>query len=147
MLSAAVDGVDDGLRNRLFQQDIASRPKILAITVLTSIDQQTLVETGVSRTITDQVSSLADMAKTAGLDGVVASPQEAALLRGLLGAEALIVTPGVRPADAATDDQSRVATPATALEAGASYLVIGRPITAATDPVQAFDDIVRSINR
>ncbi|MEG0096584.1 MAG: orotidine 5'-phosphate decarboxylase / HUMPS family protein, partial [Raoultibacter sp.] len=93
------------------------------------MDQSSLAATGVSRSVTEQVSSLAGQAQQAGLSGVVASPQEAALLREMLGPEAFIVTPGVRPAGAASGDQSRIATPEQAFAAGASHIVIGRPIT------------------
>jgi orotidine-5'-phosphate decarboxylase len=95
----------------------------------------------------EQVEALALLAQQAGLDGVVASPQEAAALRRLLGEQAAIVTPGVRPAGASIDDQSRIATPARALADGASHLVIGRPITAAADPAAAFDAILNEIER
>lgn len=120
-------------------------PITLGITVLTSMNQATLAATGVTRTVPEQVADLADQAKRAGLSGVVASPQEAAQLRSLLGPDAFIVTPGVRPVGSAKDDQSRTATPKTALQAGASHLVIGRPITQADDPAAAFETIVSSM--
>lgn len=113
----------------------------LAITVLTSMNEETLAQTGVSRGIGEQVKALAACAQEAGLSGVVASPQEAAMLRELLGPDALIVTPGVRPVGAALGDQSRVATPKAAFDAGASHIVVGRPITQADDPAAAFDAI------
>lgn len=113
----------------------------LAITVLTSMDAETLASTGVTRDMADQVRQLASCAQEAGLSGVVASPQEASMLRELLGPDALIVTPGVRPAGADLGDQSRVATPKAAFDAGASHIVIGRPITQADDPVEAFERI------
>ena len=94
---------------------------------------------------TDQVKTLASCAAEAGLSGVVASPQEAAMLRELLGPDALIVTPGVRPAGADLGDQSRVVTPKAAFDAGASHIVIGRPITQAADPVAAFEAIVAEL--
>ena len=112
----------------------------LAITVLTSMDAATLAATGVTRELTDQVKTLASCAAEAGLSGVVASPQEAAMLRELLGPDALIVTPG-----ADLGDQSRVATPKAAFDAGASHIVIGRPITQAADPVAAFEAIVAEL--
>lgn len=117
----------------------------LAITVLTSMDAATLAATGVTRELTDQVKTLASCASEAGLSGVVASPQEAAMLRELLGPDALIVTPGVRPAGADLGDQSRVATPKAAFDAGASHIVVGRPITQAADPVAAFEAIVAEL--
>ena len=93
----------------------------------------------------EQVDRLARLAAANGIDGVVCSPQEAARMRELLGSDALIVTPGVRPAGAEIGDQSRVATPVAAIEAGASHLVIGRPITEADDPVAAFEAIVQEL--
>ncbi|MEG1623735.1 MAG: orotidine-5'-phosphate decarboxylase [Raoultibacter sp.] len=120
-------------------------PITLGITVLTSMDQASLAATGVSRSVTEQVSSLAGQAQQAGLSGVVASPQEAALLREMLGPEAFIVTPGVRPAGAASGDQSRIATPEQAFAAGASHIVIGRPITQAANPVEAFETITKGL--
>ena len=120
-------------------------PATLGITVLTSMNDSTLAEIGVSRGMADQVKLLAELAQTAGISGVVASPQEASALRELLGPDAYIVTPGVRPAGADLGDQSRVATPAAALSNGASHIVVGRPITQAADPAQAFEDIVSSI--
>lgn len=117
----------------------------LAITVLTSMNEETLAQTGVSRGVGEQVKALAACAQEAGLSGVVASPQEAAMLRELLGPDALIVTPGVRPVGAALGDQSRVATPKTAFDAGASHIVMGRPITQADDPAAAFDAIAADL--
>ncbi len=117
----------------------------LAITVLTSMDNETLAQTGVSRPMTEQVKTLAMCAQDAGLSGVVASPQEASMLRELLGPDALIVTPGVRPVGAALGDQSRVATPRQAFDAGASHIVVGRPITQAEDPAAAFDAIAAEL--
>ena len=120
-------------------------PMTLGITVLTSMDQATLEATGVQRPVAEQVLALAQQARTAGLTGVVASPMEAAMLREALGPDAAIVTPGVRPAGADVGDQKRIATPAAALGAGASHLVIGRPITQAEDPAAAFEAIVAEI--
>lgn len=117
----------------------------LAITVLTSMNEETLAQTGVSRGVGEQVKALAACAQEAGLSGVVASPQEAAMLRELLGPDALIVTPGVRPVGAALGDQSRVATPKTAFDAGASHIVVGRPITQADDPAAAFDAVAADL--
>ena len=117
----------------------------LAITVLTSMDEETLAQTGVNRPIVEQVKALAGCARTAGLSGVVASPQEAAMLRELLGPDAFIVTPGVRPVGADKGDQSRIATPKQAFDNGASHIVVGRPITKAADPVAAFDAIAAEL--
>lgn len=112
-------------------------PKILAITVLTSFDDETWQATGGQLPIADRVVQLAKLAKKSGVDGIVASPLEAKLIREICGEDFLIVTPGVRPSFAKTDDQKRIATPAKALQDGASHLVIGRPVTKASDPVKA----------
>ncbi len=121
ILQAAVDGRG------------SSDLKILCVTVLTNLDQAALVEMGYAGTVEDLVLQRALVAKAAGCDGVIASAQEAARLRAALGPDMQIVTPGIRPADAATNDQKRVMTPAQALQAGADYLVVGRPIVKATD--------------
>ncbi len=120
-------------------------PATLGITVLTSMNDAALAETGVSRAMADQVVVLAEQAKRAGISGVVASPQEASRLREILGPEAYIVTPGVRPAGSDRGDQSRVATPKQAFENGASHIVVGRPITQAADPAAAFEAIVADL--
>jgi orotidine-5'-phosphate decarboxylase len=117
----------------------------LAVTVLTSTDDAGLAEIGVARGSLQQVRLLADLARHAGVDGVVCSPWEAAEMRLLLGESALVVTPGVRPAWAEAGDQARIATPAAALSAGASHLVIGRPITAAPVPAQAATRILSEL--
>jgi orotidine-5'-phosphate decarboxylase len=121
------------------------RPKLIAVTVLTSMAQQDLADIGIDATPAEMVLRLATLARDSGLDGVVCSAQEAALLRKQCGAEFCLVTPGIRPAQASLDDQSRVMTPQAALQAGASYLVIGRPITQAADPLQALLDINKEI--
>ncbi len=113
------------------------RPLLLAVTILTSSDQQTLLEIGLQRPVDEMVVRLARLAREAGMDGVVASPREVPLIRQACGREFAIVTPGVRPAFAAQDDQKRIATPAVALAAGADYLVVGRPIARAADPQRA----------
>lgn len=120
-------------------------PVSLGITVLTSMSAEDLSATGVQRPVVDQVAELARQAKSAGLSGVVASPQEAAMLRQILGPEAYIVTPGVRPAGSSLGDQSRVATPKQAFENGASHIVIGRPITENENPAAAFDAIAKEL--
>lgn len=120
-------------------------PATLGITVLTSMSPEALAATGVARPLPEQVAALAGQAKEAGISGVVASPQEAAVLRELLGPDAYIVTPGVRPAGASLGDQSRVATPAKAFANGASHIVVGRPITEAADPVAAFEAIAAEL--
>jgi orotidine-5'-phosphate decarboxylase len=119
-----------------------ARPKVLAVTILTSLEIQDLEELGISATPLEAVVRLARLAQSAGLDGVVASAREISALRKACGPDFLIVTPGIRPASAATNDQARIATPASAIAAGADYLVVGRPITGAPDPVAAADAIV-----
>jgi len=118
------------------------RTRLLAITVLTSHDEGTLAGIGLAGPIAEAVPRLARLAAASGMDGVVASPQEVALIRAACGPDFLIVTPGIRPAGAARGDQARLATPAAALAAGADYLVVGRPITEAPDPAAAADAIV-----
>lgn len=120
-------------------------PKLIAVTLLTSMDQVDMGEIGLTGTPADTVLRLAGLAQDCGLDGVVCSAQEASALRQRCGSKFCLVTPGIRPADASLDDQSRVMTPAAALAAGSSYLVIGRPITRAADPLQALLDIHRDI--
>jgi orotidine-5'-phosphate decarboxylase len=115
---------------------------LLGVTVLTSVDQAALHETGVDSPIENQVLRLTQLGVDCGVGGVVASPLEIAPLRHVHGSKLQIVTPGIRPRDAATNDQKRTLTPAEALRAGADFLVIGRPITAAPDPRAALDQIV-----
>jgi len=110
------------------------RPWLIGVTVLTSMDAEELHTVGVADTPEQQVLRLAHLAREAGLDGVVASPQEVPLLRSALGPDFLLVTPGVRPAGAGADDQRRAATPGQAVADGADYLVVGRPLTRADDP-------------
>jgi orotidine-5'-phosphate decarboxylase len=116
-------------------------PRLLAVTVLTSMDTAALAETGVPSSPVEQVLRLARLAAECGIEGMVCSPAEAAALRSALP-KALLVTPGIRPAGADAGDQKRIATPQFALAAGASMLVIGRPITAATDPKMAAQAIL-----
>lgn len=122
-----------------------SNPVLIAVTVLTSMDQTALKQVGVTTSVQGQVLHLAGLTKEAGLDGVVCSAQEAALLRNALGPDFCLVTPGIRPANAGLDDQSRVVTPQDAMRNGAHYLVIGRPITAAADPLAALEAIAREL--
>jgi orotidine-5'-phosphate decarboxylase len=122
-----------------------SRPRVLAVTILTSSNEETLRGVGIDLPVSDMVVKLAKLAKKAGIDGVVSSPLEIPLIRSACGADFLIVTPGVRPAFASADDQKRVMTPAEAVKAGADYLVIGRPISAAPDPIKAAEAIMDEI--
>jgi orotidine-5'-phosphate decarboxylase len=122
------------------------KPKLIAVTLLTSMAQQDLAEIGIEATPADMVLRLAILARDSGLDGVVCSAQEAAMLRKHCGNEFCLVTPGIRPAHTGLDDQSRVMTPQAAMQAGSSYLVIGRPITQAENPLQALLDINRELD-
>ena len=122
------------------------RPLVIAVTVLTSMDNEGLAEIGVARPMLDQVVHLATLAQASGLDGVVASPQEVRAIRSACGSDFQIVTPGIRPAgQLGKDDQARTLTPAQAIAAGSSYLVIGRPITAASNPREAAESIAASL--
>lgn len=120
-------------------------PKLIAVTILTSMDEEQFGALNYKNTIAEQVIALAKLAKAAGMDGVVASPREAAGIREACGPDFLIVTPGVRPAGASLDDQSRVATPAGAFAGGSSHIVVGRPITKAADRKAAALAIVKEI--
>jgi len=150
MLQAAVEGVEDALNapkakgTLLERYKSDPRPLVLAVTMLTSMDQDDLVTQGIGRPMTQQVQALAQLARDCGLDGVICSPHEVAALRRQWP-EAVLVTPGVRPAGSSADDQSRVATPQQACQAGASYLVVGRPIMAAADPYTAFTSICEEL--
>ncbi len=139
MLTACREGAELSAEVR------GDRPNLVAITVLTSMDQQALGEIGIEAPVAEEADRLARLAQGSGIDGIVCSPREAAHMRELLGAEALIVTPGVRPAGADLGDQSRVATPADAISAGASHIVVGRPITGAADPLAAFEGIISEL--
>lgn len=132
MIAAAAEAAGEGA-------EIASvaRPNILGVTVLTSLDQADLSAVGVDAAPSDQVRRLAALAQRNGADGVVCSALEIETLRGDLGPDFLLVVPGIRPAGADAGDQKRVMTPARAMACGASYLVIGRPITQAPDPAAA----------
>jgi len=118
-----------------------TKPLLIAVTVLTSMNQQTLNQIGIQTDIATHVLNLATLTKQAGLDGVVCSALEAEILRAKLGQDFCLVTPGIRPANVNKDDQSRVVTPADALSMGSSYLVIGRPITQAVNPLKALEAI------
>ncbi len=135
MMQAAKDALAEGV----------SRPKLIAVTVLTSMAQADLADIGMQGSPGDAVLRLARLAQDAGLDGLVCSAQEAKTLRAACGAGFSLVTPGIRLADAAQDDQKRIMTPRAAVDAGADYLVIGRPITQAADPVAMLQRIQREI--
>jgi len=117
--------------------DRAERPLLIAVTVLTSLDNVALAEVGIEDSAGNQVVRLATLAAGCGLDGVVCSPLEIAALRACVDPEFALVTPGVRPLGTDQDDQVRVATPSAAIRAGASYLVVGRPVTRSADPAAA----------
>jgi orotidine-5'-phosphate decarboxylase len=137
MLAAAIEGVHQGAKK--------DPPKIVAVTVLTSLDRAALSELEIDKTPAELVGAWAGLAAESGLDGVVASAHEASALRRDFGEDFLIVTPGIRPASSATDDQRRVMTPAEAIRAGADVLVVGRPITGAEDLVEAARSIVEEM--
>ncbi|MDH3975207.1 MAG: orotidine-5'-phosphate decarboxylase [Deltaproteobacteria bacterium] len=113
------------------------KPILIAVTILTSMNDKGLEEAGIMTPVADEVVKLASLAKRAGLDGVVASPQEIKIIKETCGEDFVVVTPGVRPSFASMDDQKRVMTPLEAVRAGADYLVIGRPVTKAEDPLRA----------
>ena len=137
MLKAAADAA----------RDAAPNLQVLAVTVLTSMDQQELNNTGTHGEVVDQVVRLASLALNAGCAGIVSSAQEVKALRSKLGSNFLAVTPGVRPAGAAHGDQSRVVTPAEAIASGATHIVVGRPITAAANPAEAAKNILRELEQ
>jgi len=145
MLKAAAQAISAGVPLGM------DRPRLLAVTILTSMDHKTMREVGISGTPQSSVLKLAKLAKASGVDGVVASVQEAKAIRKACGREFLIVTPGVRPKEngkssvGKKDDQSRTATPTEAIRAGADYIVVGRPILAAPDPRAAAQSIVDEI--
>jgi orotidine-5'-phosphate decarboxylase len=126
-------------------QDVANPPQLLAVTVLTSMDKAQIKAVGLNRTPAQQVELLAHMGLSTGLKGFVCSPQEVSTLRTLTGPEGVLVIPGIRPAGSGVGDQKRIATPADALRQGASYLVVGRPITQAADPADAAEAILREM--
>ncbi len=118
---------------------------LIAVTVLTSMSNDDLHELGIQANAAEQVVKLAALTKSCGVDGVVCSAQEAKILRAQLGPDFLLVTPGIRPADSATDDQKRIVTPQQAIQDGVDYMVIGRPITKADNPQQKLIEIYQSI--
>lgn len=137
MMQAAQEGLDKAYGEKA--------PLLIAVTVLTSMDESTLHTLGIQRSLSEHVLALAKLTQQAGLYGVVCSAQEAAMLKQALGSDFCLVTPGIRPADASQDDQTRIVTPKDALSLGSHYLVIGRPITQASDPIVALNTIVKNI--
>lgn len=138
MMQAALEGVNKGSVN-------VRSPYLIAVTVLTSMNQSALNEIGIESSVDQHVLRLAKLTAQSGLHGVVCSAQEAALLRQHINNDFLLVTPGIRPAFASLDDQSRILMPGQALAAGANYLVIGRPITQASDPLVTLSRILQEI--
>ncbi len=136
MMQAAKQAVDNS----------ASKPLLIAVTVLTSMSQQTLNQIGIHTDLPAHVLNLATLTKQAGLDGVVCSALEAKMLRLALGSDFCLVTPGIRPAKSDKNDQNRTMTPTEAIQAGVSYLVIGRPITQAAKPIEILQSITQEIN-
>ena len=140
MMRAALEGLKEGRAD-------GTRPLIIAVTQLTSTSQQTLNEQLlIEGNINDVIAKYAQNAREAGLDGVVCSPLEASLVKDACGKEFLAVTPGIRYPDAAKDDQSRITTPARAREIGSDFIVVGRPITAAPDPVAAYRRVCKDFS-
>ena len=139
MLAACREGAEEAA------EVTGSRPQLVAITVLTSMSQDSLTEIGIDSPIPVEADCLARLARENGIDGVVCSPQEAGAMRSVVGEEGLVVTPGVRPAGAALGDQTRVATPSSAFKAGSSHIVVGRPITGAENPVDAYEAIIAEL--
>ena len=139
MMAAAITALQEDEKTK------EPRPLLLAVTILTSMSAEALLEVGIPSPPEEIVPRLALLAKQSGLDGVVASPQEIGLIRQSCGPGFLIVTPGVRPLNAVLGDQKRIATPGAAIRAGADYLVVGRPIATAADPVGAAAAIVEEM--
>ena len=142
MMKAAASALDE-----MFASNPQERPLTLAVTILTSMNEDSLKEVGVALPPAEIVPRLAALAQKSGMAGVVASPQETPVIRQACGKNLIIVTPGVRPASAAADDQKRVATPYQAILSGADYLVVGRPISKASDPVAAAGEILEEMAR
>ena len=141
----AVGGNEMMLKAREAIEPFAKRPLITAVTVLTSMDEAQYLKIGYSRSIDQQVLHLAQLAQESGMDGIVCSAWEAAKLSEIFGKEFKLVTPGIRPLGSDKGDQSRIMTPINAIDAGASYLVIGRPITQSSDPLKSLCDISESL--
>lgn len=140
MMKAAADAAAE----EAAKQGVAA-PCVLAVTILTSIDQTAMTDIGYAGTVLDQVKRLAELAARAGVGGLVCSPHEVAAVRDVVGPDLTLVVPGIRPVWAAAGDQKRIMTPAQAIEQGADLLVIGRPITGDADPAQAADRIAQEL--
>jgi orotidine-5'-phosphate decarboxylase len=147
LLTVHAGGGEQMLRAAAAAASAPGSPRLLAVTVLTSMDAAELSAVGVTDTPAAQVLRLAQLARTVGIDGLVCSPEEVAAVRESMGPGALLVTPGIRPAGSVVGDQSRVATPAEAIAGGASMLVVGRPITQAPDPAKAAAAILDEIRQ
>jgi orotidine-5'-phosphate decarboxylase len=139
MMSTAAKAVQQEWNQMLYHK--RERPLALAVTVLTSLNDMDLEDINIAKSTKDQVRDLAHLAEKSGMDGVIASPKEIADIRRFLGDDFVIVTPGVRPAWASSDDQKRIMTPSDAIETGADYIVIGRPVTGASNPLTALERI------
>ena len=140
MMSAVAQALKDSRQDNL-------RPLALAVTVLTSLGDQDLQEIGCRSASREQVLHLTHLAQQSGMDGVVASPAELPALRERFGNSLTWVTPGIRPFGKDTNDQVRIATPLAAVQAGADYLVIGRPVTAGSDPLESLERILEELSR
>jgi len=129
----------------ILEQRTGKRPLLIAVTVLTSMEQSDLLGVGIQRSPEEQVITLASLTQRCGLDGIVCSAQEAPVMRSHFGNDFCLVTPGIRLATSPADDQRRTLTPAAAIQAGSSYLVIGRPITQAPDPIATCQSIIQTL--
>lgn len=141
MMKQAVDAV-----SALSRSLNRPRPVLLAVTVLTSLGPEDLQQIGITSPLEELVTRLARLARDAGMDGVVASPREIRTIKDACGKEFLVVTPGIRPRESAAHDQKRIMTPAEAVQAGADYIVVGRPVTGAADPRTAVQKIIDELN-
>ncbi|MBI3318413.1 MAG: orotidine-5'-phosphate decarboxylase [Candidatus Omnitrophica bacterium] len=141
MMRQALISVREEAKKRRIQP-----PLLVGVTVLTSMAEKDLMDLGLRKTLKDQVLDLAKLAKSVGLDGIVASPREAKVIRWACGEGFLIVTPGIRPKESTEDDQQRTATPSEAIQAGADYIVVGRPIISNADPAGAAKAILTEIS-
>lgn len=135
----------DSVIETSLKEDI-TRPIIIGVTILTSLDQKGLNNLGIKKNLKEEIRYLSERALRAGLDGVVASPEEVRLIRESCGRDFIIVTPGIRPEGSSHDDQKRIMTPKGAIREGANFLVIGRPILMAENPVKAVEELIKDIS-